>query len=124
MGLFNWIKFKRRDFRRDPRTQVRQDIKCSIQIINTEKIHEAWICDISKTGIGFLTRAPGYDIGETIVAHLMDGNLQIKSPPGRIVGQDIVYHGPLKDIEKSFFRFSIQFDSPLPESQLKLLQRP
>jgi hypothetical protein len=123
MGLLRWLKDKYGNSRKSPRAQARQETNCFIQIIKTDEIHEAWICDLSQTGIGILTRISDCEIGTEVLTHFDQFESRVLSMPGRIVGQDIIYYGPSKKIENSFFRYSICFDSPLPESELKRLRK-
>ncbi len=123
MRLIYWFKDIFRSARKFPRMQARPETKCFIELIKTPEVHEAWICDLSQTGIGILTRANGCEIGTQILTHFDQFDSRVFSVQGRLVGQDIVYYGPLKKIENSFFRYSICFDSPLPENELKRLQK-
>ncbi len=123
MGRFQWFRFFRREYREALRASVREEINCSVQFQKTGEIHKVWICDVSKTGIGFLIRTAEAEVGEGIIAHFGHEELRIGASAGRIVGQDVLYYGPGKKTEKSFFRFSAQFDSPISEELLERLQR-
>jgi hypothetical protein len=130
MSLLNLWKRFRRDFRKELRLRPHPEVRCFIQHVHQdtfqegspEACQEAWICDVSKSGLGFLTRAPGFEIDQRVTTYFNMGSSIIASMSGMIVGQDVLYFGPHKDIEKSYLRFSISFDANLNEDQLLRLK--
>lgn len=122
-----WIKKIRRKFkdnvRHEPRLRVKEGVVCQVRLYSDRDCTRVFICNLSKTGMGFLVNGHELkiEIGHKLDLIIFKHGEKIFQTLSDVVGQDVYYPPGISDFKKALFRFSIRFKDPVDEDTISQL---
>lgn len=110
--------------RQMPRWPIRHDVKCLVKQTEENDFDSVYLGNFSGSGCGIFTKACNLVVQKDVLVIFrmpQENQVEVK---GKVISQSVYYPSGTESLKDAIYRFSINFENPLNESEIELIKNP